>query len=391
MAIVATIDIATGRKTFNASTNPPHYTTPFASFPPLILLVVQGALLLAASTYAAPPLHVETTTTEAPVEITTAAEVITTAAPAAVIATTTAPEPVEETITGFTETPEVPRSSGEVTTAAPVATTATPVFTTLASVPAVPETTTTTTTPPPPPPTKPPRLSGKAREALIAHLGNIDLRNTDKLVLTPRQRQAIAEELEYQQLGLQPFTDPTPWQRLSRAEQTAFNEKFLSLPRHLQEYAKTQFTSLPDDRQSHAFQMFLTLDLETLSQVIDNELQREREAAEAARIAQEQAAEDARRQQLEAQRRQQQRQQLFEQPRAQQQSSSFNTFQQEHSREYTGIVERTSRLETFRQNLRFIHSTNRAGRGYQLASNHLILFVSQLGKGNHCENNPAQK
>merc|ERR1712158_111569 len=130
-------------------------------------------------------------------------------------------------------TPEVPRSSGEVTTAAPVATTATPVFTTLASVPAVPETTTTTTTPPPPPPTKPPRLSGKAREALIAHLGNIDLRNTDKLVLTPRQRQAIAEELEYQQLGLQ---------------------------------------------------MFLTLDLETLSQVIDNEPQREREAAEAARI-----------------------------------------------------------------------------------------------------------
>merc|ERR1719447_378860 len=119
--------------------------------------------------------------------------------------------------------------------AAPVATTAAPVFTTLASVPAVPEATTTTTAPPPPPPTKPPRLSGKAREALIAHLGNIDLRNTDKLVLTPRQRQAIAEELEYQQLGLQPFTDPTPWQRLSRAEQTAFNEKFLSLPRHLQE------------------------------------------------------------------------------------------------------------------------------------------------------------
>ena len=274
---------------------------------------------MAASTYAAPPLHVETTTTtEAPiVETTTAAEVITTAAPA-IIATTSAPEPVEETITGFTETPEVPRSSGEVTTAAPVATTAVPVFTTLASVPAVPEAT-TTTAPPPPPPTKPPRLSGKAREALIAHLGNIDLRNTDKLVLTPRQRQAIAEELEYQQLGLQPFTDPTPWQRLSRAEQTAFNEKFLSLPRHLQEYAKTQFTSLPDDRQSHAFQMFLTLDLDTLSQVIANEQQREHEASEAARIAQEQAAEDARRQQLEAQRRQQQRQQLFEQPRSQQQ------------------------------------------------------------------------
>ena len=33
--------------------------------------------------------------------------------------------------------------------------------------------------------------------ALISHLGNIDLKSTDKLVLTSRQRRAIAGELEY--------------------------------------------------------------------------------------------------------------------------------------------------------------------------------------------------
>ena len=211
--------------------------------------------------------------------VTTAASLIaTTIAP--FIATTAGL--VEDIITGFTETPEVPRSS-EVSTFQPVAAvvTAAPV---LATTPA----------PAPTTPAPPPRLSGKAREALIAHLGNIDLGNTDKLVLTPRQRQAIAEELEYQQLGLQPFTDPTPWQRLSRDQQTAFNQKFLSLRRDLQEYAKTQFTTLSEDRQAHAFQMFLTLDLETLNEVISTEQTRERAAQEEARAAQEA---EARRQQ----------------------------------------------------------------------------------------------
>merc|ERR1712142_505766 len=92
------------------------------------------------------------------------------------------------------------------TTEAPkVETTTAPVVTTIAPVTTPKEITTTTAPPPPPttttPPPPPPRLSGKEREALIAHLGNIDLTQTDKLVLTPRQRLAIAQELEYQQLG----------------------------------------------------------------------------------------------------------------------------------------------------------------------------------------------
>merc|ERR1711983_630014 len=138
--------------------------------------------------------------------------------------TTVKEEVAEDIITGFTDTP-----AEVLTTVAPVTTTTEP---------------TTTTAPPPP------RLSGKEREALIAHLGNIDLTQTDKLVLTPRQRLAIAQELEYQQLGLQPFTDPTPWQRLSREQQAAFNEKYLALRPDLQEYSKVQFTSLSEERQA---------------------------------------------------------------------------------------------------------------------------------------------
>ena len=216
----------------------------------------------------------------------------------------------------MTSLPEVPRNSPTSNTPSPI------VFTT--PVPAVPSTTL-----PPPAPSPPPRLSGKAREALIAHLGNIDLKNTDKLVLTPRQRQAISEELEYQQLGLQPFTDPTPWQRLSRDQQTRFNQKFVSLRRDLQDYAKTQFTSLPEDRQQHAFTMFLTLDLDTLTEVIESELARERAVRQEA-----QQLEDSRLREQEARRQQQiqaqqqrQRQQFQEQPRSQQ-SNRFNGFQQ---------------------------------------------------------------
>merc|ERR1712038_952151 len=68
-------------------------------------------------------------------------------------------------ITGHTE----PAIEAEVTTVLPVATTEQ--ATTTTTVPTTTTTTTTTTTPPPPPP----RLSGKEREALIGHLGNIEL------------------------------------------------------------------------------------------------------------------------------------------------------------------------------------------------------------------------
>merc|ERR1712223_466162 len=190
-------------------------------------------LLLAAGVSCAPPIELDTTTTTT---TTTTTEAVTTAkpteAPEIVVVTTTTGSVASEVteaateavtkavvelvteadiITGHTE----PAIEAEVTTVLPVATTEQ--ATTTTTVPTTTTTTTTTTTPPPP------RLSGKEREALIGHRGNIDLRNTDTLVLTPRQRLAISQELEYQQLGLASFADPTPWQRLSRNQQEEFN------------------------------------------------------------------------------------------------------------------------------------------------------------------------
>jgi len=127
------------------------------------------------------------------------------------------------------------------------------------------------------PTTTPPHLSGKEREALISHLGQVDLSTTDKLILTPKQQLAITQELEYRKLGLQPFQDPSPWQRLTKEEQMTFNKKYLALPSEVQEFARVQFTSIPEDIQEHAFNMFLTLDMETLVAVISRELEKERE------------------------------------------------------------------------------------------------------------------
>ena len=208
----------------------------------------------------------------------------------------------EDFITGVTDPALL---VAEVTTELPTATTTEEVTTTTTTQATTTTATTTTTTTTPPPP---PRLSAKEREALIAHLGNIDLRNTDTLVLTPRQRLAIAQELEYQQLGLPAFSDPTPWQRLSRDQQEEFNKKYLSLAPELQEFSKNQFTNLPEDRQEHAFNMFISLDIETLSQVIENELVREREVAEQQRL----AAEAERRRQQEVLRQRQELQGQFE-------------------------------------------------------------------------------
>ena len=229
----------------------------------------------------------------------------------------------EDFITGVTDPALL---VAEVTTELPTATTTeevTTTTTTKATTTTATTTTATTTTPPPPP-----RLSAKEREALIAHLGNIDLRNTDTLVLTPRQRLAIAQELEYQQLGLPAFSDPTPWQRLSRDQQEEFNKKYLTLAPELQEFSKNQFTNLPEDRQEHAFNMFISLDIETLSQVIENELVREREVAEQQRL----AAEAERRRQQEVLRQRQELQGQFEQrqrvpevPRSQG-GTNFNRF-----------------------------------------------------------------
>merc|ERR1712106_1021590 len=120
-----------------------------------------------------------------------------------------------------------------------------------------------------------PALSGKERKALISHLSKDNLGNVDQLVLTPRQKVAILQELEHQKLGLPPFTDPTPWQRLTREQQLEFNTKYLGLSLELQEYSRNQFLSLPDDRQAHAYAVFLSTDLRTLSHAIEQELIRE--------------------------------------------------------------------------------------------------------------------
>merc|ERR1712066_1210772 len=128
------------------------------------------------------------------------------------------------------------------------------------------------------------RLSADTRRRLLQGVSEADLSDLARLSLSPGQRLAIAQELEYQQLGLPAFTDPTPWQRLSRDQQPEFNKKYLALAPELQEFSKNQFTNLPEDRQEHAFNMFISLDLETPSQVIENELVREREAVEQQRL-----------------------------------------------------------------------------------------------------------
>merc|ERR1712106_96478 len=129
----------------------------------------------------------------------------------------------------------------------------------------------------PPPVQTTPDLSGKERKALISHLSKDNLGNVDQLVLTPRQKVAILQELEHQKLGLPPFTDPSPWQRLTREQQLEFNTKYLGLSLELQEYSRNQFLSLPDDRAAHAYAVFLSADLQTLSHAIERELIREQQ------------------------------------------------------------------------------------------------------------------
>jgi len=123
----------------------------------------------------------------------------------------------------------------------------------------------------------PVRLTGKERKALIAHLGNIDLGAHKNVVLTQRQQLALTQELEYQSLGFPPFSDPTPWERLTREEQQTFNTKYRALPEDIQEFSRIQFLTVPNDIKEHAFRMFLNLDIDTLTEVIGRELKKEEE------------------------------------------------------------------------------------------------------------------
>merc|ERR1712066_474492 len=124
------------------------------------------------------------------------------------------------------------------------------------------------------------RLSADTRRRLLQGVSEADLSDLARLSLSPGQKLAIAQELEYQQLGLPAFTDPTPWQRLSRDQQLEFNRKYLALPTHLQEYSRNQFLSLSDARQEKAYNTFVSVDIETLTRAIEREFSRERAALE---------------------------------------------------------------------------------------------------------------
>ena len=120
-------------------------------------------------------------------------------------------------------------------------------------------------------------IPGAERRILIAYLGNIDLSHDDidieSLKATPREKLAIAQELELQRQGLTPFSDPTPWQRLSKDQQQEFNRKYLALPHELRMFSRDQFLTLSDKMQAKAYTAFLTLDSDSLKNVLEQEME----------------------------------------------------------------------------------------------------------------------
>ena len=79
-----------------------------------------------------------------------------------------------------------------------------------------------------------PWMSGKERRALISHLSDLDIDQSASLVLTPRQKLALGQELEARRRGLADWADLSPWQQLTRDQQRRFNQKYLALPPELQ-------------------------------------------------------------------------------------------------------------------------------------------------------------
>ncbi|XP_006562600.2 digestive cysteine proteinase 1 [Apis mellifera] len=53
-------------------------------------------------------------------------------------------------------------------------------------------------------------------------------------------------------------------------------------------------------------------------------------------------------------------------------NEAFEDFKKTHNKKYNNHTDQLMRKEIFRQNLRFIHSINRANKGYQLNVNHLV-------------------
>ena len=120
-------------------------------------------------------------------------------------------------------------------------------------------------------------IPGAERRILIAYLGNIDLSQDDidieSLKATPIEKLAIAQELELQRHGLAPFTDLTVWQRLSKDQQKEFNRKYLALPYELKMFSRDQFLTLSDKMQARAYNAFLKLDLNTLTHILEQEME----------------------------------------------------------------------------------------------------------------------
>merc|ERR1712018_820038 len=175
-----------------------------------IMKTILMSLLLAAGVSCAPappfePEPVPTTTTTQPIiETTTEIQVekeITTQAQSEEISTQEKQDTSTTTLTSVEISTLEPEEelSEKVTTVIPDESKVTPAAEEIIS--PTTDSATPTTVAPTPEQTQAPRIPAKERESLISHLGNVDLTNVDKLVLTPRQRLAIEQELEYQQLG----------------------------------------------------------------------------------------------------------------------------------------------------------------------------------------------
>jgi len=209
------------------------------------------------------------------------------------------------------------------------------------------------------PQTRSPYISGNERETLLSYLGNVDLNEVDKLILTPRQQQAITQELEHQKLGLTPFSDPSPWQRLTKDQQMEFNRKYLALRQDLQEYSRNKFLSLSEEMQEHAYNAFISLDINTLAEVITNEVKREQEEEIQRMIEERERLEKEQQQQRHRDFKQQQRNRFQEQPRSQHgirlNSLNFNKVEQKSekiqtSRQRQNFDPRMRKQQQFQQN-----------------------------------------
>ena len=202
--------------------------------------------------------------------------------PASLAAPPFIPDPTTTTTTTTTTT-EIPTTTSipVVTTEAPQATTESPLATTVvAATTFVPQTFTTqrpldtTHIPVTVAPEKvkeagaSTRIPGSERRALLLRL---DLESAKLEELSTRQKAALEQELSYRELGLEPWTDPSPWQRLTREQQLAFNEAYLALGDDVQEFAREMFVTVSEAQQEHAFAAFLTLDLATLTAVLEKE------------------------------------------------------------------------------------------------------------------------